>query len=79
MSAVDTLLVRRSGKIARFDPILSSLVLLTWVSIVPRLVPDRSLDRGIFVSVAERLIAGDALYTGVLDNNDPLFYYFVAG
>jgi hypothetical protein len=79
MSAVDTLPVRRSGKIARFDPILSSLVLLTWVSIVPRLVPDRSLDRGIFVSVAERLIAGDALYTGVWDNKDPLFYYFVAG
>jgi hypothetical protein len=45
---------------------------------VPRLVPDRTSDRGIFVSVAERLVAGDMLYSGAYDNKEPLFYYFVA-
>jgi hypothetical protein len=28
--------------------------------------------------VAERLLAADTLYSGVYDNKDPLFYYFVA-
>jgi len=42
-------------------------------------VPDRTSDRGIFVSVAERLLAGDTLYSGVYDNKEPLFYYFIAG
>lgn len=35
-------------------------------------------DRGIFVSVAERLIAGDILYVTVWDNKDPLFFYSLA-
>ncbi|WP_169337920.1 glycosyltransferase 87 family protein [Propionicicella superfundia] len=37
-----------------------------------------TLDRGIFVSVAERLLAGDVLYRDVWDNKDPLFYYTIA-
>jgi hypothetical protein len=45
---------------------------------LPRLVPGRNSDRGVFVSVAERLLAGDILYSGVYDNKEPLFYYFVA-
>ena len=28
--------------------------------------------------MAERLLAGDRLYSGVYDNKDPLFYYLVA-
>src|ERR1700677_4353713 len=63
----------------RFDPVLAVAVLTTWVAIVPRLVPGRTSDRGIFVSVAERLLAGDTLYSGVYDNKEPLFYYFIAG
>lgn len=62
----------------RFDPVLAVAVVATWIAIVPRVVPDRTSDRGIFVSVAERLLAGDALYSGVYDNKEPLFYYFVA-
>jgi hypothetical protein len=58
-------------------PFISSI--LTWIVIGPRLVPLRFSDRGVFVSVAERLLAGDTLYTDVYDNKDPLFYYFVAG
>jgi hypothetical protein len=44
------------------------------------MMPDhRHPLRGIFVSVAARLLAGDTLYSGVWDNKEPLFYYFVAG
>ena len=63
----------------RFDPVLAVAVLTTWVGVIPRLVPGRLSDRGIFVSVAERLLAGDTLYSGVYDNKEPLFYYFIAG
>ena len=58
-------------------PIISAA--LTWLVLAPRLVPTNDFDRGIFVSVAERLLAGDILYAQVYDNKEPLFYYFVAG
>jgi len=65
---------------SRFDPILVIAVLTLWIGVLPRLVvPDwQSTDRGGYVSVAERLLAGDTLYSGVFDNKDPLIYYFVA-
>ncbi len=55
------------------------LVLATasfWVALWPRTVPSPLVsDRGTFISVAERLVAGDRLYVDVWDNKDPLFYY----
>src|SRR5262249_2646471 len=55
------------------------VVLTIWIGILPRLVvPNHNGDRGSYVSVAERLLAGDTLYSGVYDNKEPLFYYFVA-
>ena len=51
---------------------------LTVLAIFPLLIPSHNFDRGIFVSVAERLLAGDHLYAGVWDNKGPLFYYLVA-
>ncbi|MGF9650264.1 hypothetical protein AAIH32_20085 [Pseudarthrobacter oxydans] len=45
---------------------------------LPRIIPDLGYDRGIFVSVAERLIAGDVLYVDVWDNKDPLFFFGLA-
>jgi hypothetical protein len=62
----------------RFDPLLVAAILATSIALIPRIVPDRSSDRGIFISVAARLLAGDTLYSGVWDNKEPLFYYFVA-
>jgi hypothetical protein len=62
-----------------FEPILISAVCLTWLLILPRIVPNRASDRGIFVSTAARLLAGDTLYSGVYDNKEPLFYYMIAG
>ena len=46
--------------------------------IASRAIPGRSGDRGIFVSVAERINAGDRLYVDVWDQKDPLFYYLLA-
>lgn len=53
-------------------------LLLIWAALLPRIIPGTSSDRGIFVSVAERLLAGDILYVDVWDNKDPLFYYGLA-
>jgi len=63
--------------LSRLDRALSAAVLAAWTVLIPGLVPDRISDRGIFVSVAGRLLAGDTLYREVYDNKDPLFYYFV--
>lgn len=52
---------------------------LVWILLLPALIPNVAhWDRGIFVSVAERLLAGDTLYVEVWDNKDPFFYYIVA-
>ena len=64
--------------LSRWRPITYFLILIAWIAILPNVIPDRNSDRGIFVSVAERLLAGDILYKEVLDNKEPLFYYFVA-
>jgi hypothetical protein len=64
---------------SRFDPFLVAGIIVTWAALLPRIVPDWSSDRGIFISVAARLLAGDTLYAGVYDNKEPLFYYLVAG
>ena len=58
--------------------VLGGLVALTWLLTLPRLVPSTFGDHGSFVSVAERLRAGDRLFVDVWDNKDPLFYYSLA-
>src|SRR5215213_5662194 len=55
-----------------------ALTVIAWVGILPLVVPVPTDDRGIFVSVGERLLAGDALYSQVYDNKEPLFFYLVA-
>lgn len=50
------------------------LVALSWVVTVSRVIPLRDGDRGVFASVAERVVAGDRLYVDVWDNKEPLFY-----
>lgn len=77
--------VQRSGierpSLKRFAHRLDlGAVLLTvaaWCVSFPAMIPVRENDRGVFVSTAERLLAGDTLYAGVYDNKEPLFYYFV--
>ncbi|GAB3067030.1 hypothetical protein GCM10027053_33140 [Intrasporangium mesophilum] len=55
-----------------------AMVALAWAVALPRLVPGTTGDHGTYVSVAERLLAGDRLYVDVWDNKDPLFYYLLA-
>ena len=47
----------------------------TWIFTISRAVPLRNGDRGVFVSMAERLAAGDVLYEDVWDNKEPLFFW----
>ena len=61
------------------DPALAwvtfgALSIATWIFTLARAIPLRDGDRGIFVSMAERLAAGDILYVNVWDNKEPLFF-----
>jgi hypothetical protein len=58
--------------------ILFAAIILFACCLGARLIPQPLSDRGIFISVAERLLSGDKLYADVYDNKDPLFYYMVA-
>jgi hypothetical protein len=59
--------------------VLAIASIAAWTTALVRAMPSfSSPDRGVFVSVAERLVAGDRLYTDVWDNKDPLFYYLLA-
>ncbi len=40
--------------------------------------PSVASDQGVFISVAARLLDGDHLYSQVVDNKDPLFFYTYA-
>src|SRR6476659_6043846 len=62
----------------QLDAVLVLGTLAIWIVIFPRLGFNHDGDRGIYASVGERLLAGDTLYSGVWDNKDPLFFYFVA-
>jgi hypothetical protein len=59
-------------------PWVTFAVIVTWVLTFFRLTPTPYGDYGIAVSVAERLIAGDSLYSQVWDNRDPLYYWTLA-
>jgi len=68
----------KHGSPAQVNSVLAFAAVAICIVIFPRLLASYSGDRGVFVSVAERLLAGDTLYSGVWDNKDPLFYYLVA-
>jgi len=55
------------------------LITLTWIFVVlltvPRAISRGVADYGFITGIAERLRAGDTLYTEVWDNKDPLVYY----
>jgi hypothetical protein len=60
--------------VTRSRLVTAALVVVAWAYVLTRSVPTQIGDRGIFVSVAERIAAGDRLYVDVWDNKDPLFY-----
>ena len=71
---------RGNSPVIRYVPLALALVAsaITWLIVLTRAVPSRTGDRGVFVSVAERLVAGDRLYTEVWENKDPFFFYLLA-
>ena len=62
----------------RVGPIPTGLVVITWTLLFAKLIPVPVADYGMFLSVAERLRAGDTLYVEVFENKDPLFHYSLA-
>jgi len=50
----------------------------TWAYVILRAIPGRDGDRGVFVSMAERIAVGDTLYVDVWDNKEPLFFLTLA-
>lgn len=63
----------QSGTVAR--ALGFAAIGMTTAALMPRLTPIGNGDFFTFVSVAERLRAGDRLYADVWDNKDPFFYY----
>jgi hypothetical protein len=63
------------GFLSRVGPIPTLLVFCTWVVAVFRALPVPQGDFGLYVSVSERLLAGDRLYADVFENKDPLWHY----
>jgi hypothetical protein len=59
-------------------PTVTGLILALWFILVIRVIPVPAGDYGLFVSVAERLRAGDLLYVDVFERKDPLFLYSLA-
>lgn len=59
-------------------PITTLMVVCAWVVLLFAQLQAPLGDYGIFVSVAERLKAGDRLYVDVWNNRDPLFYFTLA-
>lgn len=60
------------------DGLLVAAALGLWAVLLPEMIPERRADSTIFVSVAERVLAGDRLYVDVWDNKEPLFFYGLA-
>lgn len=59
-------------------PYVTCLIVCFWVVMIFMVISIPAGDYGVFISVAERLKAGDHLYSEVWDNKDPLFYYGLA-
>jgi hypothetical protein len=54
------------------------LIGIFWLINLPRTVPLLEADRGLFVSYAERLLAGDKLYVDLFFPKDPVFVWVIA-
>ena len=64
--------------LATLGPYATGLIILTWLVLATRLLPVPNADYGMFLTVAERLRAGDRLYVDVYENKDPLVHYSLA-
>ena len=65
-------------RLTRIGPLPIGLFAITWWIVSFRVLGAVDGDYGGFISVSERLIAGDRLYLNVYENKDPLFHYLFA-
>jgi hypothetical protein len=56
----------------------AAVALLLWIMRIPQTIPTLGLDRGVYVSSAERLLAGDKLYAEIFEAKDPIFIWQIA-
>lgn len=56
----------------------SVVALILWIVRIPQTIPTLGLDRGVYVSSAERLLAGDKLYAEIFEAKDPIFIWQIA-
>lgn len=63
----------RAGTVA-----VTVTVAVVWLVTWPRTVPTLFGDHGSYISMAERVLAGDRLYVDVWDNKGPLYYDEIA-
>jgi hypothetical protein len=69
---------RALGLLSILGPFVTGGICIVWTLVLFRSIPIPVGDHGMFVSVAERLKAGDTLYQEVYENKDPLFHYSLA-
>ena len=62
----------------RLGALTTGLISVTWTVLIFRMNPAPLADYGMFVTVAERLRAGDRLYADVYENKDPFLHYMLA-
>ncbi len=67
------------GVRARPIVVAGCALLVGFVLVLFRGEPIPNGDQGVFLSIAARMLAGDHLYSEVVDNKDPLFFYTYAG
>lgn len=74
-SNITTIRRQLTHVVSETGPVATLLVLCTWWLLLWRMLPVPVNDQGFFVTVAERLLAGDRLYANVYENKDLLFHY----
>ena len=73
--AATSIIGRLLGQLSTARVLTAAAIAWVWFLAVPSMVPGVTSDRGIYIAVLERLLAGDRLYVDVIDNKDPLFYW----
>jgi hypothetical protein len=64
--------------ILKEDLFFASFAVFLWVLRIPLTIPSLNADRGVYVSSAERLLAGNKLYAEVFEAKDPIFIWQIA-
>lgn len=70
--------MKMRSTINEIGPVLVCVSVMVWLITIFRTLGGVDADYGGFVSISERLLAGDRLYADVYENKDPLFHYFFA-